>query len=165
MANINQKLKIYWSLSGEKDQYDIISEILEKNGIKENIDDALDKIEEGEPSAIDTVQTLLRAILLESISEKDFVSSLQKELKISKKASENILKSLKENVIPHAQIIKIGKDISPEENLPVSRPAGPIKKDIPEESIKEEAVPKPIQKTEEIRKKSRGPDSYRESIE
>ena len=109
-------------ISDEKSPFDIISEILDKNGLKENLDDAIDKIEKGETSMVEIVHKLSRELVEEKITEKDFILAVQKQLGTTIEVAQNISKDIKEKLLPLAQ------EINTEEKTKVISP--PIIKNV-----------------------------------
>lgn len=162
--------KIYFS---DENIFSKISEILENNGVQESPEEAAFKFKE-EKSFIGVIFNLSKDIIKGKISEKDFCSFLQSQLKIPKKSAENILKEVKTKILPLAEKIKIANRVESnmQEGAPITaksaRLINEIQKDADKPTIKnlEEAISKPseINKLEE-KPKSSGPDKYRESIE
>jgi hypothetical protein len=162
--------EIYFS---DENIFSKISEILEKNGIEENVVEAMFK----EQSFISIVLHLVKDFAKEKISEKDFVLSLQKNLNISSQISENIIKEIKEKILPSAEKITIGTQAETEKSITAS----PIRLITEEnENITEKIKPehpvvptkktriKDINKPAEIKKPASSPgkpDNYREPIE
>ena len=188
----NSNIEIYFP---NDDIFNIISNILRKNGLYENPIDIADK----DDSLIIFVLSLTKNFAKEKISEKDLIDSLQKKLNVSPEIAKNIVQGIKEMVLPQAEKVTIGvrtqekkstekkdMDIFPKVELPTNA-FEQIEKNIPpkiEESIsgvaappKKQRVKKPII-SEEINEivsqqprpqpqsmQKRGPDSYREPIE
>ena len=162
--------KIYFS---NEDTFEIISEILGKNGIEETLDDASEK-DDSENSFIITVLNLTEDFAKEKISEKDFVLSLEKQLKVSVQVAENIAKDIKGRILPGVEKIKVEKTEGKSESV---NPVRLIKNDDNlSDNIKKQAQPdiKNIEETEkfikknlkkELRKTPKKSDSYRESTE
>lgn len=171
----NVKEEIFFS---NENIFEIIAEILSKNGLEETVEDAAEK----DDSLILFVFDLIKDLLKEKISEKDFINSLQTNLKISIDASNNILEDVKEKIFPYAEKIKIGGQ-SQEENLIIVAPPkidqNVIERLSTEEPTlleKEKTIErkrrtiKNIIKPSEIVKKDtlnspKKPDNYREPIE
>jgi flavorubredoxin len=178
MTQNNNPREIYFNT---EDIFSKISEILEKNGLQETPLDAALKEKE---SFTETILHLTRAFIVANISEKDLLTSVQKQLGITAATAQNIVKDLKEKIVPLAE--KIGTEekgikeiekeatiINPQKSSTekkqiktiISPTYTPIsktieKKEKPIKSILEE------QKLVESKKESRtGPDSYREPIE
>lgn len=150
----NSNEKIYFSVDYV---FSMISEILEKNGLKST---SLDDIEDNQDSSIDIVFNLAKDLAGQIISEKDFISSLQKQAKVSKKSAEGILKGIKEKLLPFAEKVKIGGN-----NTETANPAKSIKQTAtakPQQPEETEKFPKTVLPQE--RPKSNGPDKYREEI-
>ena len=161
--------KIYFS---DEDIFDKISDILSKNGIEETpLDAALKK----EKSFLSITLNLSKDILKGKISEKDFFSLLQAQLKTSKKAADNILKEVKIKILPLAEKVKISnqpaiENKSQDEGFKTAKPARLIEDRqekttaaTNEEKKIEEELPKKF--VQEERPKSSRPDKYREPIE
>jgi hypothetical protein len=156
----NNQEEIYFAV---EDIFDKISEILSRNGTEE---DPIDAAFKKERSYISIILNLMKNFTKEKISEKDFCFSLQTQLKVSKETSENILKEIKTNILPHAEKIKIGEQINEEEPITAS-PIKLIDKNqiIFESPVgKRENINKPPVEDKKI-KYPKEPDKYRESIE
>lgn len=164
--------KIYFS---DEDIFAKISEILAKNGIQEDLIDAFLKKEN--ESFVSIIINLTKYLIKNEISEKDFLLSLQQQLGVSVQIAENISKDIKEKIVPLAEKITVGDQLSEEKPI-TAQPTRLINEnknsDENKKSIKtkknstkiieppvfeepKETIPKIIQK--------RGPDSYREPIE
>lgn len=138
--------------SEEKNIFEVISEILKVNGLDEDIDGALDKIERGEQSLIQNTYKLYQKFLTNSISEKEFISLMQETLKVQEKSCENILKSLKTN---------LGQN---KENSSPAKNKKTVKQKT-EPKIIEENIAIPQKKNPEKQPGQYKPDTYREPIE
>ncbi len=115
---INLNEKIYFSVDYV---FSLISEFLEKNGLKASLDDDVDNLE-NKDSLIDIVFSLTEELAKEKISEEEFVSSLQMQLETSKKTAESILKDVKEKILPFAEKIEPGIEHGEEaqEEIPIT---------------------------------------------
>lgn len=173
--------KIY---SSNEDIFEIISEVLRKNGLQETLDDAAEK-DDAENSLIITVSKLTEEFAKEKISEKDFVSLLEKQLKISSQTAEIIAKDIKGRILPGLEKIKIenreGESatvnpirlIKKEQNL-ADNAKSQTQPDIKNAQETEKLIkkkPKIVKnvinetKNNEPSKTSKKPDGYRESVE
>lgn len=132
-----------------------ISEILSKNGIEEDVVEAALKTE---PSFIGITFKMLKNLALQKITEETFVLNLQKEFKISDQTAKNILKEIKEKIIPYSEKISTKNESISQSftNQKQDKMTAPLKK-IPkfEKSARAE---KPVSAP-------KGADKYRESIE
>jgi len=102
--NLTINIKKYADLS-DVDILDIISNILEKNGVKETSIDYLFS-NKGEISFIDKILTLSEDLLLEQITNEEFINSIKNDLNLSEQKSKNILTEVKEKVLPLGKIIE-----------------------------------------------------------
>jgi hypothetical protein len=173
MENTNQK--IIFEVPEDTNPAKIISDILEKNGVIDSIND------------IDYTERIQRLIFInnsskdyfsEKISESILQSSIQSQLKISENTAKNIVKDIKETLLIFAKKIPTAEKVITKEKPITAQPTRlineneniddnkkPIKtkkretKTIEPSAFEEpkEIIPKIIQK--------RGPDSYREPIE
>lgn len=160
---INQKICF-----ADEDIFDILSEILDKNGIKETIDDIWE--EDTKESKIIITLDAIEDLISQRISEKDFNVLLQNKLAVSEKASENILKDAKKKIFPLAE--KISNQTAGKRQMDI-KPINPIKERqktqqetfIPSKKL--EYKPRPVVQSpaKDINKPSGKTDSYRESIE
>ncbi|TSC95002.1 MAG: hypothetical protein CEN87_14 [Parcubacteria group bacterium Licking1014_1] len=97
---MNNNIKICFP---NENTFDLISEILENNGIQEGLEESLFK----KKSFISIVYKLAKDLASENISQKDFISSLKKELGISKKTSESIFTDVQKKILPLAEKVEI----------------------------------------------------------
>lgn len=156
----------------------LLSEILKKYKLEQSPDESYKIIIEEDKlpnSAI--VQHLSKDFANNIISEKDFVTSLESELKISTEVAQNIVKEIKEKVVPFIQSLNKNKVVT-EKQVAVPQ-VMPVNNDLKLEPpielkpIKKivESGPKVIKNiikpplNEKIKKISKKPDSYREPIE
>ena len=153
--------KIYFS---DNNIFSKLSEILEKNSLKESPEEAALKDEE---SFAHIILRLSKDYLMGAIIEKDLILSLQKQLKISEQVAKNLVEDIKEKIIPLAEKIEI-KEQSKKEQLITTAPTTltnenqNIAKKPTIEEIDIASKPIEIKKTIDLPKKS---DTYRESIE
>lgn len=162
----------------DDDIFSKISDILRKNGIEENSVDALFK----EKSYTDVILGLTKDLIKGKISEKDFISELQKNLGATPQVAENVIREVKEKILPSVEKIKIESQPI-EEKLITTKPVRLINESqktaenptLPTETILEEksvekkiraikSIKKPIE-TKEIKNPYKKSDVYREPIE
>ncbi|MDP2741777.1 MAG: hypothetical protein Q8O66_03795 [bacterium] len=129
MENNNQKKIIF---DGGKDLNDIIMEILEKNGLKESLDDYIDKIDKNEKPLLDVLYKLTIDLATNDTTEQNFVLSIQQQMNISDKIAENILKEVKQKLLPMARTLseeEIEEGYYTEPQLPqnINQPIGVAK--------------------------------------
>lgn len=179
MADDNQNSKIYFS--GEKNPFDIIIEILEKNGIKETLKESMEKIRQGKISRTEALYKLADSLADQKITEKDFIAEIQKQLEITNEIAQNIYKDIKEKLLPLAQ-----KFVSDQQNIAQKEKNGIINPPIPKGRSQTKPVSTPIITNETVKAKLKttknfsklpkqiqevkkiprtGPDNYREPIE
>ena len=171
MENINQRI-VFITPGEDTTPIQITLSILENNGIKNIIDDI-----ENNPDNPKLIIAFNAAkdFFDKKITEDKMADLFQKELNVSKDVAINIIKELKEKIIPFGKIIseptgnkgKINVDIATS-NIPVNEPIESLTTNIPTtETII--TAPKRIKKVStvitETPKQSSGPDSYREPIE
>ena len=135
---------------------EVIAEILDNNGITETLMDAAEK----DDSAILAVFDLIKELAKEKISEKDFIDSLQKKLRVSADSSKNILQGVKEKILPQTEKILIGGSTQSE------KPTTIISTKITSEDNKKEQTTavKEKPKIKNITTPPRKSDTYREPI-
>jgi len=157
------------NFTGEKDPIDIISEILEKNGIKESLDDYGEILITGNVSAIETLYSLSSKLVLNKITDVEMITSLQEQLKISKDAAKNIALDAKRILLPLAetnevsQIKKVVESLLSEENIQSNN--SPAKEQsLPEKSAPKKMSPSQISEIKPKPKQPSGSDRYREEI-
>lgn len=138
-----------------------ISKILGKNGIEESPIDAMFKDEQ---SFIGIVLGLIKDFATGNISEKELSLSLQKQLGVSIQTAESIVKDIKEKILPLVEKNTVQANQKKENPTTQIETEGKIINRIPA-PVKPDAGMKTIQKIEEVKKISTGPDAYREPIE
>jgi len=174
----NNKKRIYFE--GSIDGGDIFEKLLNNNGLTETIEDYTDNVDSKSTAYFDVFYDITQNLIIGSIDEKKFITEIQNQLKISEETAKNILKNVKEDILPSviildedeiekeastsvqsvSQIIKTAenfsmnknKEISSTETPKIPSPQKPIKRPIEEKAIKK------------IQQASRN-DSYREPIE
>jgi len=174
------KEEIYFS---DDNIFKTISEILSKNGLKETPNEAADKVTDGKVSFITVVYGLATDLAKQTISEKDFINGLQNKINVSSAVAQNILKDVKEKILPHVE--KINIETEPKEEGPVTaapvrlvngnqnfpkRPERPVTPNIENPPERKPRTTKNITPPPEITKPGmpnlpKKPDSYREPIE
>lgn len=161
-----------------KDYNNVIIDILNKNGLKESWDDYFEKVQQNKAPWSDALYILTKKLALKNITDKEFISEIQKNLNTNDKIAEQILKDVKEKLIPLTLITTDEEEINQEPVSNIGAPAltprqPPTKKttkilysppkSAPESAEKSKKIPeKPI--TPNNPKRS-GPDTYREPIE
>ncbi|MGD0576839.1 MAG: hypothetical protein ABSA74_02070 [Candidatus Staskawiczbacteria bacterium] len=174
MAN---KQKIIFNVPGEETAADIISDILEKNGVQNVTEDLLLSPEN---SKLVFLNNALKDFFDKKLSEENFLDTLQKRLQITKESAAGMLKDAKEKLFPYAEKVAIRTEHT-EENI-ITAPIKPMANNSkiiaegPTASVEEKPLekrgklPKNISKPPEITQKnapnfSKKPDTYREPIE
>lgn len=168
----NNKQRIIFDTPEETTPADVISEILERNGIKDASDDLL---EENKIPRLKIVSDALKDLFDKKISEETLVNLLQTKLNVSKENAMGITAGLKEKLIPFGKKIDIPKYTEKPIEEKISNGAESatekLRKAVPKKNVRttkkterkdepdipEEIIPRIIQRT--------GPDSYREPIE
>jgi len=182
----NNKIKIGVYFSGDKNIniYDVIFEILKKNALAKNINEALADSIGNRDSALNVIYLLTKEFVVDKITEKDFISLIEKKINVSEEKAKNLLQDIKEKLIPLAVKIKIEEErIEEIENPPVKNFANSSPKKIQNftenEIIQALSGPGPETKTgkklpphtetltekNKAKKQNTRPDSYREPIE
>jgi len=100
MAINNQRKIIIFETGGDKDENKIIREILKNNGLEETSIDYFKKARSGEEPWFKSLYILSKDLAAGNITEKNFVSSLQSQIQISQQVAKNILKEIKEKLLP-----------------------------------------------------------------
>ncbi len=108
MTDTKQLYGVYFA-EDKEDPFDVIMRILAKNNLKETFNDAADKRAKGKISGIDFLYAAAKNLVLENLTEKDFVLSVQKQLGVSPEVAENLNKDVKLMLLPLAVKEKIGK--------------------------------------------------------
>ena len=172
MENNNQKRIIF---EGEKDPNDVVMEILENNGLKETIDDYLNKIDKKEEPWLDILHKASKNLISGELTDKNFILLIQTQLNISDKTAGNILEEIKQKLLPMARTLdKDELEEESTESMPVQPISQPIEvtKILSQTKKEEKNIHPPItpkisplikKSTEKIIKKQN--DTYREPIE
>lgn len=95
--------KIYFS---NENIFEIVSEVLKKNGLEETLSEVAD-MEDNEISIIIIAIDLTKKFASRGLSEKDFVLSLQNQLKVSEQTAKNLAEDIKKEILPMAEKVKI----------------------------------------------------------
>jgi len=177
MANNNQNQKIYFPEANET-----IMKILEKNNLKETLEEAIKKIEQKKDCRINIIYNISRDFAEGNILEKDFIAQVQKQMETSAQIAENLVKDIKEKLLPlgikvdieepkktetemttvkPARLINKTQDINKKENTELSQT---VKKS-PAIEKKERKIIEETPENKETKRKSRKQDSYLEPIE
>ena len=114
MINNNQNQKIYFPNPNE-----IIMTILEKNNLKETIEEAIEKIEQKKDCRINIIYNISRDFAEGKILEKDFATHIQKQIESSAQTAENLAKDIKEKLLPLAIKVNIGETEKIETEKPI----------------------------------------------
>lgn len=125
MENNSQKVIIF---KGKKDPEDVVMEILESNGLKENLDDYIDKIDKKQYPWFDILYKSAKNLAKEITTDTNFMTDTQKRLNVSERVAKNILKGIKEKFLPLVEIInedEIGEEVDVETPIKsLERPIG-----------------------------------------
>lgn len=166
--------EIYFS---DENTFNIISDILIKNGLYESPLEAVEKDNSLMLAILHSAKDFVKGVT----SEKNFILSLQNQLKTTPQVAESLAKDIKEKIIPLAEKIEVRAQ--PQEEKPIiAAPPRMINENIVTPPVSEELqttrekiidrkarLPKNIIKPPEIvRKETASPkksDSYREPIE
>lgn len=155
----------------------VVSNILKKYNLEESSEEACKKINEGKKPRTNIIIRAASDLVLNKISETGFISTLEKQLEITKQTAEKIINDVKEKLLSTAKIVTVGEIKTLEEETII---ATPIKPPIGLEKTEEEALEpvlktpsrakKPLiseisEKTKKAKKPSQKPDTYREPIE
>jgi len=155
----------------------IVSEIIKKYNLKDIDEDAIEKLGKNEPFIIPgaVINGCAKKLAALDISDKDAELLLTKSFSLKNAQVADLLKDIKEKIVPKiqrslkqkttketqiSQITKETSEVFPKEMFPKAEPQPTvvqpkkIKKTLP-------IVKEPISQT----KQSKGPDTYRESIE
>jgi len=192
MIDTKKSHGVYFA-ENKEDPFDVIIKILERNNLKENFDDAVNKRKEGKISGIDFLYAAAKTIAIGELNERDFILSAQKQLGVSPETAQNLNRDVKSMLLPLAVKERIGQPapvekekpitaqptrlidelkenskeniVSPEEPA-IASPKNPIKKNNkPVKEISEETSKLPKKSiAQPPRQKSSGPDSYREPV-
>lgn len=155
----------------------VVSGILKKYNLEESSEEAYKKIKEGKKPRTNIIIQAASDLVLNKISEKDFISTLEKQLEITKQTAEKIINDVKEKLLSTAKKITAKEfEISEEKSIVATLIKPPIGLKKTEEEALEPVLKTPSrakkplvseisEKTKEAKKPSKKPDVYRESIE
>jgi hypothetical protein len=191
MANDNQRI-VFSIPDEETTATTIISDILEKNGFADPLDDIASQ---DKTPRIVIVNNVAKDFFDEKITEEKMADLFQTELNVSRETATSIINSLKEKLIPFGKKVDVPPDRETQKMPerfrfgariePVTQVEKPMeeKETTPEipmpqlntsrtpafEQTKIPASPKPkfkkITEAKPTAKQNKGPDSYREPIE
>jgi hypothetical protein len=136
--------------------FDLISDILKKNGAEETIEESVFK----ENSFIDAVYDLLENMALKKTAENEAINFVKNKINVSDTIAKNIVKSIKEELLPLTESGDLDKKA--DNNL-----SNNLSKKIYSNRENKNTIVDKIQRNNEEStiKKSKKPDSYRELIE
>lgn len=166
----------------------ILFDIIKKYNLKESDEETLKNLREGKFSKVVIIDHLAKNFAKEKISEKDLISSLQKDLEVSQQTAKKITEDIKNNLIPllekvpEAQFETPFVEKEPILERPSERPIVAPRPSLPlteaKESLQpswkktprlERPSPEPKmsekEEKEEIKKTPKKPDVYREPTE
>ncbi len=189
MENNNQKIIVF---DGGKDPNDIIEKILKNNSLEETIDDYFDKKDQKKEPWTDTLYRSSKNLASNNLTEENFILTIQKQLNISEQIAKNILKEIKEKLLPLARTLS-KDEIEQEANFempikPIERPIGvtetlsqtkkiitkkntptnsaPPMRETPSENKKQiKKIEIPVIQKKFVQQPRRQSDTYREPIE
>lgn len=180
---VNNKIVVF---EGSFDE--IIEKILEGNGLREDSEDWFNKTEQNEKTRFDVLLKFSKGLASEKITEINFLADIQQQLNISEQVARNILKEVKEKLLPLARILsddeiemekKLTMPIRPVEQttkttkiLPkienekislntISDTVPPVKRPV-KKTIKKNEIENTIVQTKQQKREN---DTYREIIE
>lgn len=155
----------------------VVSNILKKYDLEESSEEACKKIKEGKKPRVNIIIQAASDLVLNKISETGFISTLEKQLEITRQIAEKIISDVKEKLLSTAKKITVGElKTSEGEAIIVTSIKPPIGLEKTIEEVSEPVlktpprVKKPLiseisEKTKEAKKPSKKADVYRESIE
>lgn len=162
---MEQKQRIIFDLPEDATPVQTIIKIMEKNNVPDANDFTHVKIEDSKFIAI---YDCSKNLFDKKITDDGASKLLQEKLKITKDISSQIIKDVKEKLIPFAKKVTIGTE--PQKKTITAEPVRLINETIPD--LKEKITPEPVfqkkekilpEKTKNIR--SKVSDAYREPIE
>ena len=118
MADDDKKIITF---EGDQDPSDIIMEILEKNGINEDLEDWFNKTNQNEKTRFDFLYKITKSLAGKEITEIIFLTNIQQELNISEQTAKDIVKDIKEKLLPLTRIIN-KNEIENEAETPIKQP-------------------------------------------
>ena len=124
---------------------EIIDVILEKNGLKDTIEEYYDESNKDNEPKVAIIRDVALIIFQDKIPENKLVELLEKHLETSKETAEKIIQDIKENLIPYAKIIDLEKE---EEQRKKEKEAEYQKEKIQEELLNKIRNNAPIQKND-----------------
>jgi len=152
---MNQNPKENQRLIYPEDTSEIISELMEKYGLKETEEEVLQALKEGKTTKGGTIAEIIMEVAKNKIPRENITSVLQKRLAISKEIAKKIAKELEKKILNLIIIEKVPKkEIPPLQKPPISplKPGPPV----PPTEFPPKAPPE---------EKPKKPDIYREPIE
>ncbi|MBU4274348.1 hypothetical protein KKE19_00880 [Patescibacteria group bacterium] len=189
MPGPNNNQKIVFSLPEDITIVDVIFSILKNNGLEETPEESCEKRTKGKPSKLIIIRDAAKNIAENKLSEKDLVSSLQKQLDIPKETAEKLIKEIKEKIVSFAKKITIRPEVAFPSKTILQKKSFPMEEDlliikplptnnnegkIAEENIigkkqgkskSVEKIRKTIETSEKSKPSQKSSDIYREPIE
>jgi hypothetical protein len=159
------------TFEGEKSSDDIIEEILKKNGFEEDLSAWLEKTEKNEKVWFESLYKLAKNLAEKKITELIFLTNIQQQFNISEEIAKNILKDVKEKLLPIARIIddEIEQDLEDNKTTLLEKqkitPIQNIKPAVSAPTTKKILKKKEISDTPLPQQQKRKTDTYREPIE
>ena len=160
---------------------DIIDKILKNNGLEESLTDFIDKVTQKKEPRKMIIRDAALTITEKKFPEEKLVELLQTHLETSKEVAENIIKEIKEKLIPYAKEISMDEEKITEtpltlstqeiilEKIRVNNPnqqAEPSTQPAPLEIVKEVEIKNVEENAKKIENVGKGKqDTYREPIE
>ena len=84
---------------------DIISQLLKSNGLEESDEEFFNKDAEGIEPRFVIVRDAVRTMVEKKIPDEELIGILSKHLEIKKEVAENIIKNIREKLIPFAKVV------------------------------------------------------------
>jgi hypothetical protein len=119
---------------------ELIEKILADNGLKEDVDDYAEKIDQNIEPYSDILYKSLKSMFGEETSESDFLAKLQKELKITDQIANKILKESKDKISPLVKVLS-PHEIEKENTTPISTASNSAKQNIQIQIEKADRLP------------------------
>ena len=107
--------KFIFNLQNNTTVFSVIRDILKNNGVPEERQEYIEKVDNNEKTKFDTVFNSAIALSKKESSEENIRTTLEKDLGVSVEATQRIINDIKQKLIPYGKIIQLTN--SPMEDL------------------------------------------------
>ncbi|OGZ63722.1 MAG: hypothetical protein A3A98_00315 [Candidatus Staskawiczbacteria bacterium RIFCSPLOWO2_01_FULL_40_39] len=167
MEKINNQ-RIVFNLPEDTTIVEVIDEILKNNGLEENNKEFINKLKQEKEPKFSVAKDAAITLAQKKIPEKKLIELLAKHLETSKENAEKIVRDIKQKLIPYAKKVPTEEPLKKKEIIQAESQKSPLpySKKIETANVEENA--EKLQKARTViqqKEESKGPDSYRETLD